>query len=259
MEPLVEPAATGRSQPGGPTLPVGTAARRGTPPPEGRVLPDGTAPSGDVQPPNFDERVAALCQDRDIRLFAIKYARDHQLAEDALQETYYAVARVRDPARIEDLRKYFCRALKNQIGRLTEQAGPPPTGDVDAVLGAKATGGRRPSARSSPCEERGVRTAQEATWLGLLRETSAVSVPERSGNPERYQGVVAAIARWVLQALLAGEVSATDVNGLLISQYPEWFAATGSSPDTYHQRLSRARRDVFDLLASVVGRDELLP
>ncbi len=39
------------------------------------------------------------------------YAGDPHLAEDALQEAYWAVSQVRDAQRIENPRAYFCTVL----------------------------------------------------------------------------------------------------------------------------------------------------
>ena len=105
-----------------------------------------------------------------------------------------------------------------------------------------------------------MRTAQTATWMAALHDKElAASVPGRSDDPRRYQSMIAATARWFLHALLEGDVSPADMNDVLTNQHPEWFAVRGMSVDTYHKRLSRARQDVADVLACVVGRDELLP
>jgi DNA-directed RNA polymerase specialized sigma24 family protein len=255
MEPLADLAAaeSGQAQEGGLLSPDSTAQ------PGDTLPPDGSTPMNNDRPLAFHERLVALCHDGDIRRYAIRLAPNRDIAEDALQETYYAVARVSNPAGICDLPSYFRRALRNQVMRLTEQAGPPSSGDIDAVLAA-TDGGRRPPVRNSPCEDRGVRTAQAATWMAALHdEKIAASVPGRSGDPRRYQSMIAATARWILHALLEGDVSPADTNDALTNQHPEWFAARRLSADTYHKRLSRARRDIADLLACVVGRDELLP
>ncbi|HEX3490154.1 MAG TPA: hypothetical protein VHU92_12445 [Streptosporangiaceae bacterium] len=177
------------------------------------------------------------------------------MAYDALQETYYAVARVREPEHITDLRKYFCRVLQRQVVELLEVAGPSPTDDVDALIAARSTGERRPGGSA---EERAVRSVQAAAWLGRLARRPAGSVPGRSADSRRYQCAIVDIARCVLPALLEGEVSSADVDRLLAHAYPEWFADASASRATYHQRLSRGRRDVRTVLASVVSREELL-
>jgi hypothetical protein len=213
-----------------------------------------------VLPSAFAERLAVLCQDRAIRRFAMKLARNRELAEDAIQEAYYAVSRVADPARIKDLRKYFCRALRNQVMRQSgESCARRPAGDVDALLAVTTAGGLRPSPRSSTCEEIGIRSAQEATWLRRLHGPSAATVPGRSADPREYRHAIADVAHWALCTLMEGDISTADMNDMLISWHSEWFTAGGSSPNTCQKRLSRARQDVYDLLASVISLDELLP
>jgi DNA-directed RNA polymerase specialized sigma24 family protein len=177
------------------------------------------------------------------------------VAYDALQETYYAVARVRDPEHITDLRKYFCRVLQRQVVELLEVAGPLPVEDLDALVAARSNGARSPGA---PVEDRAVRSMQGAAWLRRLARLPVVSVPGRSADSRRYQSVIVDIARCVVPALLEGEVSTADMDQLLARAYPEWFADAGASRATYHQRLSRGRRDVRTVLASVVSRNELV-
>jgi DNA-directed RNA polymerase specialized sigma24 family protein len=204
---------------------------------------------------SFQDLVSALTLDPQIRRLAERYARSRDVAYDALQETYYAVVRVRDPEHITDLRKYFCRVLQRQVVELLEVAGPSPADDMDALIAARSDGVPRPGGQA---EERAVRSVQAAAWLRRLARLPAVSVPGRSADTRRYQSVVVDIARCVLSALLEGEVSGADMDRLLAHAYPEWFADAGASRATYHQRLSRGRRDVRTVLASVVSREELL-
>lgn len=220
-------------------------------------LPDdpATAPPACDQGPSFQDRVSALTQDSQIKRLAERYARSRDVACDALQETYYAVVRVRDPEHITDLRRYFCRVLQRQVVELLEVAGPSPTDDPDALIATLSNGVRSPG---GPAEDRAVRLVQAAGWLSRLARLPVVLVPGRSSDSRRYQSVIVDIARWVLPALLEGEVSAADLDRLLARAYPEWFADAGASRATYHQRLSRGRRDVRAVLASVVSRDELV-
>jgi len=247
----VEPVADSK-----PTESVSTGGRPPVVPAPGEVA----AKEGGGRSPNFDERLAALCLDSDVRRFAMRLARNRELAEDAIQEVYWALARTADPGGIDDLRRYFCAALQHMVRRLLKQSStsPTPAGDMDAARAAQAGGGRRGVARCSPCEESVVRTVQVSAWLLQLNEAGA-SVPERSGDPPRYRAVIVGISCWNLRALLDGGVSSADLNSLLIGRYPEYFARIRSRDDSYHKRLSRARQDVRDLLASVIGRDELLP
>jgi DNA-directed RNA polymerase specialized sigma24 family protein len=210
----------------------------------------------------FRDQVAALSQDPAMRSLALRYAHNRDLAEDALQETCYAIMKVRDPARIDNLPSYFRRVLQRKVVELLELSGPLPTDDPDASVAASAgsttrPGTRHPAAWGSPSEDRAVRRAQSSAWLARLTRLAA-SVPGRSADPQQYRRIIAIVTQRILPALLEGEVSWPDVDQLLIQAYPEWFAAPDSSRATYDQRLSRGRRDVRSLLASVVDRDELM-
>src|SRR5438874_1715960 len=70
------------------------------------------------EPASFQEILLTVVRDPQIRKLALRLAGDPDLAEDALQEAYYGVSRVRNPEQIEDLRAYFCRALINTTHRL---------------------------------------------------------------------------------------------------------------------------------------------
>ncbi|HEY1347048.1 MAG TPA: sigma factor, partial [Streptosporangiaceae bacterium] len=86
-----------------------------------------------VTPPSFHDELTRIWRDPQIRGLALRRAGRHDLAEDALQETYYSVARVKDPGRIENLRAFFCRALINQISHLRSQLNPIPVEDPEIL------------------------------------------------------------------------------------------------------------------------------
>ena len=71
--------------------------------------------------PDFQSALLAIAQDPEIRRLALRLAGDLELAEDARQEAYYAVRRVRNPEEIKDLRAYFCTVLANKVRRLRGQ------------------------------------------------------------------------------------------------------------------------------------------
>ena len=48
------------------------------------------------------------------------------MAEDALQETFYLLAKISQPQHIDDLRKYFCKVLIHSVYRLRGQLGAVP-------------------------------------------------------------------------------------------------------------------------------------
>lgn len=66
-------------------------------------------------------------------------------------------------------------------------------------------------------------------------------------------------AEHILRTAVDGNVSWDDCNEALQAAIPDWFGQPGSAENTCHKHLSRARRDVRDLLEAVVSRDELLP
>lgn len=259
MDPVVRSAGFASSEPG-----PGSAARPGDGQEyhcgggDGPGAPEGGAREFGGQEPSFQERVAKLSADPSIRNLARRYARNSDLAQDALQLTYEAVSAVRDPSHITDLRKYFCRVLQRKAVNLLESAGAAPSGDIEQVLAAQATGAKRLGNARSPVEDCAVRAAQVAQWQLRLTKEGDRRVPARSPQPERYRKVVSSVARWVLATLHDGELDAAELDRLLRHGYPEWFASPDAKIATFHQRLSRGRRDVFALLSCVIGRDELL-
>jgi hypothetical protein len=54
-------------------------------------------------------------------------------------------------------------------------------------------------------------------------------------------------------------VSWADCHETLQAALPDRFGQPGSAENTSHKHLSRARRDVHDLLKAVISRDELVP
>src|SRR5690348_12442800 len=159
--------------------------------------------SGSTNQLRFRDRVAALRQDTAMKKLAMRYARDRDVAEDALQETCYAVMTVRDPGRIDDLPRYFRRVLQRKVVEMLELSGPLPTDDPDTVLAVSTgsvqrPGTRRPIGWGSPSEDRAVRRRQSSLWLVRLARLSAVSIPGRSADPQRYRRVIATVARLVL-------------------------------------------------------------
>jgi DNA-directed RNA polymerase specialized sigma24 family protein len=212
----------------------------------------------DSPSPDFAAELTSIWQDPEIWRLALRRAGDRYLAEDALQETYYAVARVSDPGRIENLRGYFCKVLVHKIYNLRSQFGPIPVEDPETLTGAGE--GALSQATARPVDEQAVWLQLTGEWLKPFhseRARLAAMVPERSGNPERYQAVIVATAEKILQAACDGHVVPADANTALRAVYPEWFDESGCAQDTQYQRLSRARSDARALLVSLVRRDEL--
>jgi DNA-directed RNA polymerase specialized sigma24 family protein len=231
----------------------------GASPQQGAAASDGLTPPLDAPELSFADRLALLREDPGVQSFARRIARNRELADDALQEAYYAVSRVKDPTAIKDLRSYFCRAVRNKVTGMSQQPCPRPPADIDTMLASAMPDGRGPSLPGSPCEASGIRSAQRARWLASIAGRPTAQIPGRSDDPDRYRLAVVEVARWALEAMLDGELSTADMNDLLISRHQEWFAAADSCTNTCHQRLSRARRDAFKLLGAVISRDELRP
>ena len=83
-----------------------------------RLLHSTTTPDGRT---GFQQELLAIREDPKVRSLALRRAGDPELAEDALQEAYCAVAGLKNPQRIEDLRAYFCRVLINEVYHLRGQ------------------------------------------------------------------------------------------------------------------------------------------
>jgi hypothetical protein len=214
-------------------------------------------------PSVFYHEVAAIAADPEVRRLALRRAGNRELAEDALQETFYAVARVKNPGRIENLRAFFCRALINEIRRQLLATGPIFLDDPDATLGHRqqsaAHFGR---AAHRAVDDEAVAEALAGMLRGrLLRDRYQLeaSVPGRSRHPGRYRSMIVSVAERMLHAVASAQVTGADSNLELQRAYPEWFGEPGCTRDASYQRLSRARRDVRTLLMTVVSRDELSP
>ena len=122
-----------------------------------------------VTPPSFHDELTMIWQDPPIWRLALRRAGSSDLAEDALQETYYSVARVKDPAHIENLRAFFCWAPINQISHLRGQLNPIPVDDPEMLVGTQRQGGRVHAAAARPVDEAAVWVQLAATWRKRFR------------------------------------------------------------------------------------------
>ncbi len=224
---------------------------------EGITAPGGNA---DRMRRHFQERLAEIWRDPKVRSLALRRAGDQELARDALNQAYDAVAR-RGPDGIRDLRAYYCRTLINVVKNMLYEFGPSLAEDFERVA---------ESHQDKPCWQRAPRLVDETVcsrllavaWLGPFatrRGELAGHVPGRSHDPDRYRAVIVAVSERVLRASIAGDVSDADSGPELAAIYPEWFAGPGCAENTRHQRFSRARADVRDLLRTIVSRDDLDP
>ena len=200
-------------------------------------------------------------EDAQVKRLARARAGDSELADDALQQTYDAMARIKDPGRIEDLKAYFCRVLIRVINHLRGQLGAILSDDfaslVDACQG-KARGGALPR----PVDEAVAGTLLARGWLERFtaeRESLTAAVPGRPPDLARYREVIVSVAEQVLCSIVTADVCDADRNPALLAAYPEWFAEDGSTAGNAHQRFSRARADVRSLLRMIINRDDLYP
>jgi DNA-directed RNA polymerase specialized sigma24 family protein len=205
----------------------------------------------------FPPGLLAIWQDPEVRKLAARRAGDPDLAQDALLAAVAAVARVGDLARIEDLKAYFCRVLINEVYRLRGQLAAARPFDP-ATLAAMSDAGTS----APPSEHEAVTRLLARAWLDQFRTQRVhlrAAVPGRSSQPARYRDLVAQTAEHILRTVLDGSVSWADCNEALQAALPDWFGRPGSAENTCHKHLSRARRDIQDLLKAVISRDELLP
>jgi hypothetical protein len=213
-------------------------------------------PAANRAPPGeFPSELVAIWQDPEVRRLAERRAGDPDLAQDALMAAVVAIARMGDLAHIKDLKAYCCRVLINEIYHLRGQlaAARPCAPATLAVMSDAGTSA--PSAADEAVTRLVVRA-----WLEKLRAQRArlrAAVPGRSREPGRYRDLIIQTAEHILRTALDGHVSWADCNETLQAALPGWFGRPGSAENTAHQHLSRARRDVQDLLKAVISPDEL--
>ena len=206
----------------------------------------------------FSDDLAALARDPDTRRLAMRRAGSRELAEDALQETYWNVARMADPGSIRDLGAFFRTSLIREINHLRARPGPLPVEDIAAAGGQEAASSGRPSPDSVEHEAEIRRLAQ--CVLGRFETDHGqlvIAVPRRSADPRYYRTAIVAATRKVFLMLVQGSVTSADWNAALKFAYPLWFAEAGLAPDAADQRLSRGRSDVRRLLQGLLAREEL--
>jgi hypothetical protein len=207
---------------------------------------------------DYLERLAVIREDPQVKKHAHRRAGDPELAKDALQEAYYAMAKM-DSEQIEDLRKYFCTVVSHTAHRLRGQLRAAVVGDPAGLVDAS---GRKLGSESLPptFDEAGHTNMMGDNWRECLAKNHVAltsNVPGRSTDPDRYRNVIAAVTSEMLDAILAGDFKEADLNLTLRAAYPEWFAERCVGVSNIHQRLARARADIRDLLKTVISPDEL--
>ena len=181
---------------------------------------------------------------------ARRRAGDPDIAEDALQEAFYAIAKAKDPEQISNLRAYFLQVLTHEIYRLLRQLKA--TTLVDDFAGVADA---RPTFEDAVTRELLTRKWRER--FAAQRAHLLQTVPGRSRDQRRYRELIVAVAQEVLVSVVNGDVSYADTDSALCAGYPEWFADSHCTVDNAQQRLSRARADVTGVLRNVVDRADL--
>ncbi len=212
---------------------------------------------------NHADGLAAACRqleeiwaDPRIKAFARRYAGDPQMADDALQSTYLAMAPLKHLDQIDNLKAYFCRVLVRAVHHERAQLGALLIDDFPRL--AEERGGARDWEFVSPSglEDAVCASVQAWSWHSRLigaRDELMAAVPARSDHPARYRAVIYAAAEQILRCEIDGEPGDADPNDAFRGPYPEFFDQPGASRDNCHQRFRRARMDVRALLRRVIS------
>ncbi len=212
---------------------------------------------------NHADGLAAACRqleeiwaDPRIKAFARRYAGNPQVADDALQSTYLAMAPLRHLDQIDNLRAYFCRVLIRAVHHERAQLGALLVDDFTRVAEEREGGRDREFVSPAGIEDVVCASVQAWSWHNRLigaRDELMAAVPARSDNPARYRALIYAAAEHILRCEIHGEPCDADSNDAFRAPYPEFFDQPGASRDNRHQRFRRARMDVRALLRGVVS------
>jgi Sigma-70 region 2 len=176
------------------------------------------------------------------------------LAEDLLQETWYAVARACARGHISNLRGYFYRVMVNTANSMREEI------VRQGILvddPAAASGPRRgPDLAAASAESEALSRLLAAARSELLHRRRAElrqEIPACSTDPDRYGDLILAVA----EAIVVGDGPANraEINAALVAAYPEWFDERDATVATNYQRRCRARADIRRVLSTVIGLD----
>jgi DNA-directed RNA polymerase specialized sigma24 family protein len=195
-------------------------------------------------------------QDPRVRGFARRVAGDPDVAEDALQSTYYAMARLEHLAGIENIKAYFYRVLLREIGRERSQLGAILVEDFTRTAEERQAAAPVSHQSSAGFEDLACISVQFGSMRQRLvarRLNLLASIPARSADPARYRTVIYAAAEQILCAGMTGESSDADGNDAFRAAFPGYFAQPGASANTLHQRFLRARGDLRALLQALGG------
>jgi DNA-directed RNA polymerase specialized sigma24 family protein len=216
-------------------------------------LPHPSAPDGSTEPGPagvYDE-LTAISADPGMRWHAQRLA--HDLAEDLLQQTWYAVARALARGRpIDNLRGYFYRVMVRIAWRMREDVTRQGIPADDPVAAAGPRRGRELAA--APAEDEALIRLLNATRRELVHRRRAELrqvIPACSPDPDRYRDAIVDVTGLLLAD--DGPDERTEINDALLAAYPEWFAAPGASAAARYQRRCRGRADIGRVLRAVIG------
>jgi hypothetical protein len=201
----------------------------------------------------YDE-LAAIASDPGMRRHARRVA--GELAEDVLQEAWYAVAQAGAREPIGNLRGYFYRVLVNTSRRMREEIARQGTPVDDPASAGASRRGRVLAAASA--ESDALPRLLAVARRDLLRRRRAElqrEIPGYSHDPARYRDVIVAVAETILGG--EGPAGRAEINQALTASYHEWFDAPDAKPATTYQRRCRARESIRQVLAAVIGPDDL--
>ena len=204
-------------------------------------------------------RLVQIWADPQIKRLARQQARDPQLADDALQSTYYVMARLKHLDQVENMRAYFCRVLVRQVHRERAQLGAAVVEDFAFMADVRGSATDSSFASSIGFEDAACFSVQAWSWHKRLirgRNELTARVPGRSDKPSRYRAVIYGTVEEILRAGISNEASEADKNEALVAAYPEYFDQPGASRATCHQRFCRARMDIDALLRAVADYED---
>lgn len=201
----------------------------------------------------YDE-LAAIVSDPRMRRHARRLAGG--LAEDVLQETWYAVAQACARRSIGNLRGYFYRVMVNTATRMREEIARQGIPVDDPAVAAGPCGSRDLAATSAESNALPrLLAAARRELLHLRRAELRQEIPACSSDPDRYRDLILAVA----EAMVVGDgpASRAEINDALVAAYPQWFDAPDATAATKYQRRCRAREDIRRVLTVVIGVDSL--
>jgi DNA-directed RNA polymerase specialized sigma24 family protein len=208
---------------------------------------------GELAAAGYDD-LAAIVSDPGIRRHARLLAGG--LAEDVLQETWYAVALARARGPIGNLRGYFYRVMVNTATRMREEIGRQGILSADPAAAAGPRRSRELAAVSAESDAFArMLAAARRELLHRRRAELRQDIPACSPDPGLYRDVILA----VVEAMLVGDGPANraEINTALVAAYPEWFEGLDATLATKYQRRCRAREDIRRVLSTVLGTEDV--